>query len=247
MNKPVCSFYQLYITACWSVAVLPTFSHPFVIQTAPSLYPFNYRTKKKRSIRISKSCSGTGTGTGGTGAGAGAGAGEDVGIDTGAGVLTGACTSPSSEKVVETKINDNLMMMMTTLPQYLKEKQVGEELMNVICAAATACVDISQELQRLPIRNYNNNNNNNYLSQQKDDDERERAVKRNVQGEVQKEMDVIANEMFIDKVKDKVVVMTSEEEEDIIKGKLWDYFYSKDIFGDDLPENMENIVEVLGR
>lgn len=145
----------------------------------------------------------------------GAGAGADVGIGA----------------------DDNLTMG-TTLPQYLKEKRVDEELLNIICATATACINISQELQRLPIRNYNNNYN---PIQQQVDDKNEKSTKRNVQGEVQKEMDVIANDIFIDKVKETVVVMTSEEEEDIIKGVLWDSFYSNDTLSDDLAVNMEGI------
>ena len=94
-----------------------------------------------------------------------------------------------------------------TLSQYLKSKNLDEELMNVISSSAIACIKISLELQRLPITKLMNNNN--------DDDNDD---KMNVQGEVQKEMDVIANEIFINKVKDSVVVLASEEEEGTIIG-----------------------------
>jgi hypothetical protein len=104
-----------------------------------------------------------------------------------------------------------------TLPQYLESKQVDQELSNIICSTAIACIQISQKLQTLPIANY--------VTSKSPSEESNHAI--NVQGEVQKEMDVIANDIFINNVKDTVVVMTSEEEEDIITGGLWDQYYTK--------------------
>lgn len=82
--------------------------------------------------------------------------------------------------------------------------------MDVISSSAIACIKISLELQRLPITKLMNNYNK--------DDNVNTSSKTNVQGEVQKEMDVIANEIFIDEVKDSVVVLASEEEEGTIIG-----------------------------
>lgn len=103
-----------------------------------------------------------------------------------------------------------------TLPQYLRDKSVNQELSNIICATAMACIEISQELQRLSLPNRNNSKISDI------------GGKVNVQGEVQKEMDVIANEIFKSKVQESVIVMASEEEEEIISGSLWDTVYSID-------------------
>ncbi len=104
-----------------------------------------------------------------------------------------------------------------TLSQYLNTKSNFDQgLKNVICSSAVACIKISQELKRLSIRNnyelaysnekYSNGETNGEL------------MKMNVQGEIQKEMDVVANEIFIDEVRDSVVVLASEEEKEIIEG-----------------------------
>ena len=92
-----------------------------------------------------------------------------------------------------------------------------QKLSTIIIAASIACIEISQELQRLPIRNYDSSNAR----------KTEWSTKTNVQGEQQKEMDVVANEIFIDWVKNHVAILTSEEEENIIKGGLWDHVYDK--------------------
>jgi fructose-1,6-bisphosphatase len=91
---------------------------------------------------------------------------------------------------------------------------VDQELFKIICSTAAACIDVSQELQSLPIQKY----------VQKSED---KEIKVNIQGEKQKEMDVISNEIFIDRIRDTVVVMASEEEEYVIKGELWDDFHAE--------------------
>ena len=101
-----------------------------------------------------------------------------------------------------------------SLPQYLRQKKVDQELFKIICSTAAACIDVSQELQSLPIQKY----------VQKSED---KEIKVNIQGEKQKEMDVISNEIFIDRIRDTVVVMASEEEEYVIKGELWDDFHAE--------------------
>jgi fructose-1,6-bisphosphatase I len=94
-----------------------------------------------------------------------------------------------------------------TLPQYLRDHNVDHELHEIICQTANACLKISQELAKLPI-----------TSLLKDDKKKE-SGNINVQGEEQKPMDVVANEIFISSLKDRVAAMASEEEEDIIKSE----------------------------
>ncbi len=113
--------------------------------------------------------------------------------------------------------NSHAKKQLMALPQYLVTKQTNEELYNVICATASACVLISQNLQRATIANYI-----------RDGDSSDNGIsssnlvtnKINVQGEVQKDMDVIANDIFIEKVSSTVAVMASEEEEYIVPGKF---------------------------
>ena len=133
-------------------------------------------------------------------------------------------TSIMMSSTSSTDTTETTKSILTTLPQYLEAKGVDEELCNVICATATACIRISQELQRLPITNYIQDNEIGNKNGNTSSDDKQI----NIQGEVQKEMDIVANDIFIDKVKDTVVVMTSEEEEHIIKGEMWDSFYSSD-------------------
>lgn len=81
---------------------------------------------------------------------------------------------------------------------------MDQELSRVICATASACTAIAKELSRLPIINA------------------AAAVSTatvNVQGEVQKGMDVVANHIVIDRVGDTVAALASEEETNIIVGQ----------------------------
>jgi len=92
-----------------------------------------------------------------------------------------------------------------TLPAYLeKNHQVDEGLSNIICQAAISCIEISKKLSVLPIQSSS-------LSSSQ-------GLKTNVQGEVQKPMDVIANEIFMHNLKDKVAALASEEEAEITRG-----------------------------
>lgn len=91
-----------------------------------------------------------------------------------------------------------------TLTQYLKQKELDDEISEVICAVASACVDISKELSRLPIHNARNSVKTDSI---------------NVQGEVQKGMDIIANRIFLNEVSHTVAALASEEEEGVIYGK----------------------------
>jgi len=104
--------------------------------------------------------------------------------------------------------------MTTTLPQYLHEQNVDQKLVLIICAAADACVNISTQLARLPI-----------LTDNIGKIEEGGRMNVNVQGEVQKPMDVIANEIFITSVKEYVAALASEEEEEFVIGTCEDGTY----------------------
>lgn len=92
-----------------------------------------------------------------------------------------------------------------TLPQYLEELNVEKDLASALCQAASACIEISNKLKTLPITAY------------LEDDVQEGET--NVQGEIQKPMDVIANEIFVNSLQNHVAALASEEEEDIIYGR----------------------------
>lgn len=94
----------------------------------------------------------------------------------------------------------------TTLPQYLELQNIDQELSEVICQAAISCIEISQHLANLPITSFLNRNMN------------VESCKTNVQGETQKPMDIIANNIFINNLKSSVGALASEEEEGIILG-----------------------------
>ncbi|GFH44879.1 hypothetical protein CTEN210_01353 [Chaetoceros tenuissimus] len=89
-----------------------------------------------------------------------------------------------------------------TLPQYLEELNVEKDLASTLCQAASACIEISAKLKTLPITSY------------LEDDVREGDT--NVQGEIQKPMDVVANEIFVNTLENHVAALASEEEEDIM-------------------------------
>ena len=101
-----------------------------------------------------------------------------------------------------------LLCVMKSLPAYLEEHNVDNELYEIICQTATACLKISKELQRLPITSLINNGNTNTS--------RSSGGNINVQGEEQKAMDVVANDIFINALRNHVAAIASEEEDSIL-------------------------------
>ena len=75
------------------------------------------------------------------------------------------------------------------------------QLSRVLLAAASACEEISRQLRVLSLSS-----------------PAERGGSINVQGEVQKGMDVIANDVFIGALTGHVAAMASEEDEAVIQG-----------------------------
>ena len=94
----------------------------------------------------------------------------------------------------------------TTLPQYLEQQNVDMELSMVICQAAISCIEISRHLATLPIDSF------------LQDGQNAESAKTNIQGEKQKPMDVIANNIFIKNLQSHTGALASEEEEAIILG-----------------------------
>eukprot|EP00979_Chaetoceros_neogracilis_P007718 scaffold1646_cov210-Chaetoceros_neogracile.AAC.2 len=94
----------------------------------------------------------------------------------------------------------------TTLPQYLEQQNIDVELSMVICQAAISCIEISRHLATLPIDSF------------LQDGQNAESAKTNVQGERQKPMDVIANNIFIKNLQSHTGALASEEEEAIILG-----------------------------
>lgn len=97
-----------------------------------------------------------------------------------------------------------------TLPQYLHDHGVDHSLHVIICQAAKACLEVSQELAKFPISSLQ--------SPERIEDENLVGGNINIQGEEQQPMDVVANEIFIKSLKDHAAALASEEEEEIIKG-----------------------------
>jgi len=87
------------------------------------------------------------------------------------------------------------------LDEYLKEHDVDKELHQVLQSMANACLEISQSLQEYPLHCGITNDG---------------TV--NVQGEVQKTMDVLANDIVRRHVAPKVAKWVSEEEAEVQKG-----------------------------
>jgi fructose-1,6-bisphosphatase len=77
------------------------------------------------------------------------------------------------------------------------------ELRQALLAISEACSEISRRLAILPL--------------QRNDDDVGGSV--NVQGETQKEMDVVANDIFMEKLRPIVAALASEEEDTIVTGK----------------------------
>lgn len=91
------------------------------------------------------------------------------------------------------------------LSTYLDECSRDSELKDVIKAVAWSCVQISQRLAT--------------LSLQESIQPFDRGGRINVQGELQKGMDVVSNEIFIHNLKPLVAAIASEESDDIIFGE----------------------------
>lgn len=94
-----------------------------------------------------------------------------------------------------------------TLSTYLEHTPLDHQLISLLNACALACADISLMLSRLPIERLNDSGFGGM----------------NVQGEEQKAMDVISNEVFKDHVKNFVAALASEEEERIVIGNSHKY------------------------
>lgn len=91
-----------------------------------------------------------------------------------------------------------------TLSAYLNEKALDSNLIDLITACSSACATISERLSTLPIQS---------CTEYVDID---RGI--NVQGEEQKAMDVISNNIFKNCVQEYAAALASEEEDDIIPG-----------------------------
>ena len=102
--------------------------------------------------------------------------------------------------------------------RHLHENDATDDnLVDILLSVATACIEIAEqlsvqsitEIQRIHQRNVEKGGGAADLGS---------ATTMNVQGEIQKPMDIIANEIFIRHIKDKVSYIVSEEEETIIVG-----------------------------
>jgi len=122
--------------------------------------------------------------------------------------------------------NESNSPSLLTLPQYLQQQNVNDELSIIISQAASACIQISRELARLPITSHTtirttNTHTSASTITKEDVDANTNAIiggMINVQGEEQKPMDVLANDIFIHALQEHVAAMASEEEEDAILG-----------------------------
>lgn len=109
-----------------------------------------------------------------------------------------------------TRTGKNIADSLINLPTFLQQHQVDRDLSNIICQAAISCIEIYQHLSILPILSTSMNI--------KDDNESQSTI--NIQGEVQKPMDIIANEIFIRNLEDTVAALASEEESQVIPGNV---------------------------
>lgn len=93
---------------------------------------------------------------------------------------------------------------------------VDPALIDVLRAVAQSCIQISRRLATLPL----SNNDSEEVTTTEDTDPyvKDDGISVNVQGEVQKEMDVVANMVFKKNLKPYVAAMASEEEEEIVFG-----------------------------
>lgn len=91
-----------------------------------------------------------------------------------------------------------------TLSAYLNEKALDPNLIDLITACSSACATISGRLSTLPIQS-----GTEYVGIDRDI---------NVQGEEQKAMDVISNNIFKNCVQEYAAALASEEEAEIIPG-----------------------------
>ena len=121
---------------------------------------------------------------------------------------------PSSFRISLTSVHPTSSMTTTTLDDYvagikLEEEYGDDELRDIFLAVAKACTEISHQLAVLPLMS---------SSLSTSDEQNDSDIVVNVQGEVQKEMDVIAHDLFVNYLKPVVAELVSEEEENIIPG-----------------------------
>jgi fructose-1,6-bisphosphatase I len=96
-------------------------------------------------------------------------------------------------------------------------------LNGIVLAVADSCVEISKELRRLPFLLADQDNDLDHMDELNatlPTEVTSESSNINVQGEIQKPMDIIANEMFLKNVRPLVATMISEEEESVIVGNL---------------------------
>lgn len=101
-------------------------------------------------------------------------------------------------------ISNNASGQYITLSAYLNEKSLDPNLIELIKACSCACAEISIRLSTLPIRSCT--------------EYADVGRGMNIQGEEQKAMDVISNDIFKKCVQDHVGSLASEEEDEIIQG-----------------------------
>jgi len=114
----------------------------------------------------------------------------------------GDSAAAAATTTVVPKGRNNKTSKKRSLSDYLTEEGVDENLSRVVKAAAEASSQVAKELRNLSLLG----------------DVEERGGNVNVQGEVQKGMDVRANAIFLQKLKPFVAAMVSEEEEGIVAG-----------------------------
>ena len=107
--------------------------------------------------------------------------------------------------------SENIQQQNQNLSSYLESNNVNSDLSKLIESAANACSTISKNLSRLPIEK---------VAAKSSLDNTTIRTTTNIHGEEQKDMDVLANELFIDCVKYHASAMLSEENDDYFYGEL---------------------------
>lgn len=102
------------------------------------------------------------------------------------------------------------------LVEYLQENKVEPQLVSVLCAVATACVEISKGLAQLPLTAASTQLHAHTETTTTLSDD---GTTINVQGEEQKPMDVVSNNILKRCLLMHVAAMASEEEETILWGR----------------------------
>lgn len=98
--------------------------------------------------------------------------------------------------------SEKIAVAPATLREYLLEKNVDEELASVVLAAGEACCEISNELRTLPLKQ----------------NDQTGAPNINIQGEEQTTIDIVANDIFLARMKAIVAACASEEEDSVVPG-----------------------------